>query len=319
MADRRIWLVFLMLIIAVLAYIFMNEDDEPLTYKQNPNMIEKVKITSSTAKDAPPFSVNDQQQKNPISMVTVQAQAESDCLDAAEFYQSPEYESFLQWNIGLGHTYYSLVTLPGIKFTRRDHPYAYYNEEVLRKLAESGDPKAMQALGLNYIWQSLYEGKVSRKLTHHTADPGNDLNSIDHSRLEQGRELLYESAVHGNVFALYDMGNSIYEEIYWLKRNERFDEETFSQISDLITLYRSLAEMIVGDFEDAAEFAESDSESASWISADNKAVMIERLNAERMKFRQRRESAGLPSLKIQRPVVLSVVEKMERKLCKQGS
>jgi hypothetical protein len=132
------------------------------------------------------------------------------CYTFDEFVDTGIGENVQNWFASFGVPRSNTLTLE-----QEVHPYSNYEESALERMIESNDPDAAYVLGMNLVSQALTGEKISPQISGAVNDnlPLNYLPQIDKEKLKQGREILFESAVYGNIYAFVELALSYSSEL----------------------------------------------------------------------------------------------------------
>jgi len=164
------------------------------------------------------------------------------CYTIDEFIESGIGENVQDWFASWGAPRTNILSME-----QEVHPYSNYEQSALESMVALRDSDAAYALGMNLVSQALTGEKVSPQISAAVNDnlPVTYLAQIDKEKLERGREILFDSAVYGNIYAFVDLAFSYSSEREALKaagvilseeQNKKFELETnkFGSIPNIL-------------------------------------------------------------------------------------
>ena len=212
-----------------------------------------------------------------------QAEKQEPCIDLNDTNRDPRIYEHRSW-----------LTELGMRSELTDRFLYTQSNEQLQTLVGQGDTDAMLALGLRLVWQSNHDSDHmpldGRFMVPVWVDSDREFNR---DLLQRARELFYEAALHGRVFALNEITWTYAAERQILVQTNDLSEELSDELQYAARLHAEAVEELIPALSEGFNTGPIPQRFANTFERDLQSMVRQ--------FQAQRNALGLPPLRLEPP------------------
>lgn len=273
------------IILLVIVFFLFDKENKSYTHNVIDNTQAKVDEKKGSEEDKKQTKQAKQSESIEQNHTDLKLQEQSDCITFSDYFESGLGEKVQNWYSSWGSPKMDYNTRGEARYY--ENPYYHYSKEQLNFAIEHGDRGAMYAKGMSLIWDGLTGEEKSPFLSSSPETAKFEyLKNINKGKISEGRQLLYESALRGNIYAFTEIAFSyVYEKEASI---EALTEEEKQEFDELIAVNGSIPNILIPEL-DKTYFHSRLSESS-----EIKKMAVEKVQLIKKDI----ESRHLPDLKI---------------------
>lgn len=187
----------------------------------------------------------------------------------------------------------------------------YLNNDELEQLARNQNVKAMYILGINYQWNSIYEGDRSERFRPQEIEkqPIKARTAFNLQSFQKAQYWLEKAAFNGQISALIDIAVGYQQQAYMIEEKGEYSEKVIQNIKQNAIAYMQLHQQLAPELSQRTEI---DSLIAQLGESDSA-----RLALLQKRWKKAREDLGLSQhLELNLPPEIAQISKLRKQLCK---